>query len=56
MAKEQTQTVEEQPEVGTWDEKLYVAYVRKKVESAQEAVEDGKVVPHQEAQKKVAHP
>lgn len=55
MAKEQAQTmVEELPEDVPWDERMYELYVRQKVESAQEAVEDGKVVPHAEAQKRVA--
>jgi len=46
--------VEELPEDATWDDLMYELYVNKKVAEGQAAANEGKVVSHDEARKKVA--
>lgn len=49
MVKEEAKKLIDQlPEEVTWDDIMYEIYVRKKIENALKAVEEGKVVPHEE--------
>jgi hypothetical protein len=41
-------------EDATWDDLMYELYVNKKVASGQEAANEGKVLPHDQARRKVA--
>lgn len=52
--KEQVrQIVDKMPEDATWDDLMYELYVKQKVATAEEAVEVGKVVSHEEARKRM---
>jgi hypothetical protein len=54
MVKDQVrQIVDRLPEEATWDDLMYELYVKQKVASAEEAVEGGKVVSHEEARKRM---
>lgn len=46
--------VESLPEDATWDDLMYELYVNKKVSQGRAAADEGKVVSHEEARKKVA--
>lgn len=45
--------IDQLPEETTWDDIMYEIYARKKIEDALKAVEEGKVVSHEEARKKL---
>jgi hypothetical protein len=45
--------IDQLPEEATWDDIMYEIYVRKKIENALMAVEEGKVVFHEEARKRL---
>lgn len=52
--KEQVrQIVDKLPEDATWNDLMYELYVKQKVAAAEEAVEVGKVVSHEEARKRM---
>lgn len=43
--------IDQLPEEAPWDDIMYEIYVHKKIKNALKAVEEGKVVSHEEAQK-----
>jgi predicted transcriptional regulator len=45
--------IDQLPEEATWDDIMYEIYVRKKIENALKAVEEGKVVSHEEVRKRL---
>ncbi|OIP28959.1 MAG: hypothetical protein COW04_10965 [Deltaproteobacteria bacterium CG12_big_fil_rev_8_21_14_0_65_43_10] len=53
IAKEEAiKLIDKLPDQATWDDIMYEFYVRKKLEVALEAVQEGRVVPHEEVKKK----
>ena len=53
IAKEEARKLlDEIPDDASWDDIMYHFYVRKKVERAFEAADAGRVVPHEEIEKK----
>lgn len=53
IAKEEARKlIDKMPEQATWDDIMYEFYVRKKLETALKAAEEGRVVPHEEAKKR----
>lgn len=42
------------PEDATWDQAMYELYVRQKIAEGEEAIADGRVVPHEEVKKRFA--
>jgi predicted transcriptional regulator len=54
MVKDEAKKLIDQlPEEITWDDIMYEIYARKKIENALKAVEEGKVVSHEEARKRL---
>ncbi|MDD2620324.1 MAG: hypothetical protein PHC92_06620 [Syntrophomonadaceae bacterium] len=45
--------IENLPEEATWDDIMYEFYVRNKIENALRAVEEGKIISHEEARKRL---
>ena len=45
--------IDQLPEETTWDDIMHEFYVRKKIDSALKAVEEGKIVSHEEARKRL---
>ena len=41
------------PEDITWEEAIYTLYIRKKVSMGLKAIEEGKVIPHEDLRKEV---
>ena len=54
VKKEVRQLINRMPDDATWDDLMYEIYVKQKVADGQQAAADGRVVPHQEARKRVA--
>jgi len=54
VKKEVRQLIDRMPDDATWDDLMYEIYVKQKVADGQQAAADGRVVPHQEARKRVA--
>lgn len=53
IAKEEARKlIDKLPEQATWDDIMYEFYVRKKLETALKAAEEGLVVSHEEAKKR----
>lgn len=53
IAKEEARKlIDKLPEQATWDDIMYEFYVRKKLETALKAAEEGRVVPHEEVKKR----
>ena len=53
IAKEEARKlIDKLPDQANWDDIMYEFYVRKKLEVALEAVQEGRVVPHEEVKKK----
>lgn len=53
IAKEEARKlIDKLPEEATWDDIMYEFYVRKKLETALKAAEEGRVVSHEEAKKR----
>lgn len=53
IAKEEARRlIEKLPEQATWDDIMYEFYVRKKLEVALKAADEGRVVPHEEVKKR----
>lgn len=53
IAKEEARKlIDKMPEQATWDDIMYEFYVRKKLETALKAAEEGRVVTHEEAKKR----
>jgi len=54
MIKEEAKKLIDQlPEEANWDDIMYEFYVRKKIDNALRAVEEGKIVSHEEAKKRL---
>jgi len=53
VKEEAKQLLEKLPEDATWDDLMYEIYVKQKVSNGQRAADDGKVVAHAEARKRV---
>jgi len=54
LAKEEARRlIDSLPEQATWDDIMYEFYVKKKLALALEAAEQGKVVPHDVARKRL---
>ena len=45
--------IDKLPDQATWDDIIYEFYVKKKLEGALNAAEDGRVVSHEEAKKRL---
>lgn len=54
VKEEVKQLIDKLPDDATWDDLMYEIYVKQKVAEAQLAADDGKVVPHREARKRMA--
>lgn len=53
IAKEEARKlIDKLPEQATWDDIMYKFYVRKKLETALKAAEEGRVVSHEEVKKR----
>lgn len=53
MAKEEAKKlIDKLPDQANWDDIMYEFYVRKKLEVAFKAAEEGRVVPHEEVKKR----
>ena len=53
MAKEEAKKlIDKLPDQANWDDIMYEFYVRKKLEVALKAAEEGRVVPHEEVKKR----
>ncbi|MBM2837756.1 MAG: hypothetical protein HW415_381 [Deltaproteobacteria bacterium] len=53
IAKEEARKlIDKLPEQATWDDIMYEFYVRKKLETALKAAEEGRVVSHEEVKKR----
>jgi predicted transcriptional regulator len=53
IAKEEAKKlIEKLPDQASWDDIMYEFYVRKKLEVALKAAEEGLVVPHEEVKKR----
>jgi predicted transcriptional regulator len=53
IAKEEAKKlIEKLPDQASWDDIMYEFYVRKKLEIALKAAEEGRVVPHDEVKKR----
>ena len=53
IAKEEARKlIDKLPEQATWDDIMYEFYVRKKLEAALKAAEEGRVVSHEEVKKR----
>ena len=57
VAKEEAKKLLDKiPDTATWDDIMYEFYVRKKIESALEEAEAGKIVSHEEVKKEFLSP
>lgn len=53
IAKEEAKKlIDKLPDQASWDDIMYEFYVRKKLEVALKAAEEGRVVPHEEVNKR----
>lgn len=53
IAKEEAKKlIDKLPDQSTWDDIMYEFYVRKKLEVALKAADEGRVVPHEEVKKR----
>jgi len=54
MIKEEAiKLLESLPEQVTWDDIMYQFYVKKKLATSLKALEDGKIISHEEVKKKI---
>ncbi|MBM4083262.1 MAG: hypothetical protein FJ272_00555 [Planctomycetes bacterium] len=53
VKEEAKQLIEELPEQATWDDIMYEFYVKKKLAVALKAVEEGRVISHEDAKKRL---
>ena len=54
IAKEEARRlIDKLPDQATWDDIMYEFYVKKKLEAAIKAAEEGHVVPHSEVRKRL---
>jgi predicted transcriptional regulator len=55
LAKDEAKKLIDQlPEQATWDDIIYEFYVKKKLDTALKAAEEGRVVSHEEVKKRFA--
>jgi predicted transcriptional regulator len=54
VKEEARQLVEKLPEEATWDDLMYEIYVRQKSQAGLDAVEQGRIVPHDEVKQRFA--
>ena len=52
IKEEARKIIDKLPDQATWDDIMYEFYVKKKLEVALKAAEEGRVVPHEELKKK----
>ena len=50
--KQAFEMVKKSPEKATWDDIMYEIYIRKKIETAINAADEGRVVPHNDVKKR----
>jgi predicted transcriptional regulator len=53
IKEEAKRLVEELPDQVTWDDIMYEFYVKKKIETGMRAADEGRVVSHEEAKKRL---
>ncbi|MBM4046384.1 MAG: hypothetical protein FJ279_14845 [Planctomycetes bacterium] len=53
VKEEAKRLIEELPEQATWDDIMYEFYVKKKLAVALKAVEEGRVISHEDAKKRL---
>ena len=53
VKEEAKKLVEELPDQATWDDIMYEFYVKKKIEAGLRAADEGRVVSHEEAKKRL---
>jgi predicted transcriptional regulator len=56
VKEEARKLVEELPDQVTWDDVMYEFYVKKKIEVGLRAADEGRVVSHEEAKKRLLTP
>lgn len=56
VKEEARKLVEELPDQATWDDVMYEFYVKKKIEVGLRAADEGRVVSHEEAKKRLLTP
>ena len=54
VKEEARELVEKLPEDATWDDLMYEVYVRQKIQAGVKAVEQGRVVPHEDVKRRFA--
>ena len=52
IKEEARKIIDKLPDQATWDDIMYEFYVKKKLEVALKAAEEGRVVPHEEVKKR----
>ncbi len=52
VKEEAKKLLDDLPEEVSWDDLLYEMYVRKKIDEGIKAVDEGKVIPHEEVKKR----
>ena len=53
VKEEAKKIIDKLPEQATWDDVMYEFYVKKKLEIALKAVEEGRVISHDEVKKRL---
>jgi predicted transcriptional regulator len=53
VKEEARKLIDKLPEQATWDDIMYEFYVKKKLAVALKAAEEGRVVPHKEAKRRL---
>ena len=53
VKEEAKRLINKLPEQASWDDVMYQFYVKKKLATALKAAEEGRVVPHKEAKKRL---
>jgi predicted transcriptional regulator len=53
VKKEAKKLIDKLPDSATWDDIMYELYVKKKIAAGLEAAEEGRVVSHEEAKKRL---
>jgi len=56
VKEEAKRLVEELPDQVTWDDIMYEFYVKKKIEAGLRAADEGRVVSHEEAKRRLLAP
>ncbi len=55
VKEEAKKLIDKLPDQATWDDIMYEFYVKKKLSVALKAAEEGHIISHQEAKKKLLH-